>query len=118
MQTLTDRMGEDMRLRGFAPKTQQAYRGAVSGLAQHFARLPDTLDTLTEAELRTFFVSLVTTRQVSRSTLIVYRSGIRFLYEVTLGRTWPVFDLVRPAKRHVLPVVLSTDEVRRLLAGV
>ncbi len=43
MQTLTDRMGEDMRVRGFAPKTQQAYRGAVVGLAQHFARLPDTL---------------------------------------------------------------------------
>ena len=107
MHTLTDRMGEDMRLRGFAPKTQQAYRGAVVGLATHFARLPDTLDTLTEAELRAFFLHLVTTRQVSRSTLIVYRSGIRFLYEVTLRRTWPVFDLVRPAKRHVLPVVLA-----------
>jgi len=29
MQTLTDRMGDDMRLRGFARTTQQAYRGAV-----------------------------------------------------------------------------------------
>ena len=118
MQTLTARMGEDMRLRGFAPKTQQAYRGAVVGLAAHFARLPDTLDALTQAELRAFFLDLVTRRQVSRSTLIVYRSGIRFLYEVTLQRTWPVFDLVRPAKRHVLPVVLSTDEVRQVLARV
>jgi len=90
MPTLTGRMGEDMRLRGFAPKTQPAYRGAVAGLAQHFTRSPDTLDTLTEAELRAFFLELVTTRQVSRSTLIVYRSGIRFLYEVTLQRTWPV----------------------------
>ncbi|MDV7390719.1 tyrosine-type recombinase/integrase, partial [Arthrospira platensis SPKY1] len=43
---------------------------------------------------------------------------IRFLYEVTLGRTWPVFDLVRPAKRQVLPVVLSVEEVRQLLAAV
>ena len=118
MQTLTDRMGEDMRLRGFAPKTQQAYRGAVVRLATHFTRSPDTLDALTEGELRAFFLDLVTTRQVSRSTLIVYRSGIRFLYEVTLQRTWPVFDLVRPAKRHVLPVVLSTGEVRTLLASV
>lgn len=118
MQTLTERMGDDMRLRGFAPKTQQAYRGAVAGLATHFTRSPDTLATLTEVELRTFFLDLVTRRQVSRSTLIVYRSGIRFLYEVTLQRTWPVFDLVRPAKRHVLPVVLSTDEVRQVLARV
>jgi len=118
MQTLTDRMGDDMRLRGFAPKTQQAYRGAVVGLARHFARWPDTLDTLTEDELRAFFLALVTTRKVSRSTLIVYRSGIRFVYEVTLHHTWPVVDLVRPAKRHVLPVVLSTGEVRTLLASV
>ena len=38
MQTLTERMGEDMRLRGFAVKTQQSYRGAMAGLAKHFAR--------------------------------------------------------------------------------
>jgi integrase/recombinase XerD len=118
MQTLTDRMGEDMRLRGYALKTQQSYRGAVVGLATHFARSPDALDTLTEAELRAFFLHLVTVRQVSRSTLIVYRSGIRFLVEVTLRRTWPVFDLVRPAKRHTLPNVLAVAEVHQLLAAV
>ena len=118
MQTLTDRMVDDMRLRGFAPKTQQSYRSAVAGLATYFARVPDTLEALTEAELRAFFLDLVQRRQVSRSTLIMYRCGIRFLYEVTLQRTWPVFDLVRPAKRHTLPVVLSTDEVRQLLASV
>jgi integrase/recombinase XerD len=118
MQTLTDRMGEDMRLRGFSRKTQQSYRGAVIGLATHFERPPDTLDALTEAELRAYFLDLVTRRQVSRSTLIVYRAGIRFLYEVTLQRTWPVFALVRPAKRHTLPTVLTTDEVRGLLATV
>jgi site-specific recombinase XerD len=118
MPTLTDRMGEDMRLRGFALKTQQAYRGAVTGLATHFARSPDTLDALSEDELRAFFLHLVSTRRVSRSTLMVYRSGIRFLYEVTLQRTWPVFALVRPAKRHTLPNVLAVAEVRQLLAAV
>ena len=50
MQTLTERMGEDMRLRGFAPKTQQSYRGAVAILAKFHQRSPDSLDTLTEAE--------------------------------------------------------------------
>ena len=118
MQTLTERMGDDMRLRGFAPKTQHAYRGAVVGLARHFARWPDTLDTLTEDGRHAFFLALVTTRKVPRSTRIVYRSGIRFLYDVTWHRTWPVFDLVRPAKPHVVPVVLSTGEVRTLLASV
>ena len=118
MQTLTERMGEDMRLRGFAPKTQQSYRGAVAILATFHQRSPDSLDTLREAELRAFFLHVITERQVSRSPLIVYRSGIRFLYEVTLRRTWPVFDLVRPAKRHTLPNVLAVAEVHQLLAAV
>ena len=46
------------------------------------------------------------------------RSGIRFLIEVTLGPTWPVFALVRPAKRHALPGVLSVAEVHQLLPQV
>ena len=102
----------------FAPKTQQAYRGAVMGVATRFARSPDTLDLLTEAELRAFFLHVVSERQVSRSTLIVYRSGIRFLYEVTLQRPWPVLDLVRPAKRHTLPNVLAVAEVHQRLTAV
>ena len=118
MQTLTERMGEDMRLRGFAPKTQHSYRSAVAILAKFHQRSPDSVDTLTEAELRAFFLHVITERQVSRSTLIVYRSGIRFLYEVTLRRTWPVFDLVRPAKRHTLPNVLAVAEVHQVLAAV
>jgi len=78
MHTLTDRMGEDMRLRGFAARTQQSYRGAVAGLATHYARSPDGLATLTEAEVRAFFLHLVGERRVSRSTLMVYRSGFAF----------------------------------------
>ncbi|WP_373068223.1 hypothetical protein [Gemmatimonas sp.] len=60
-----------------------AHHGAVIRLARHCARWPDTLDTLTEDERRAFFLALVTTRKVSRSTRIMYRSGIRFLTEVT-----------------------------------
>lgn len=118
MDALTERMGEDMRLQGLAVRTQESYHGAITGLAKHVARPVDALATLTEAELRAFFLHLVAERKVSRSTLVVYRSGIRFLFEVTLGRTWPVFDLVRPAKRYALPVVLSVAEVHQLLHQV
>ena len=116
--TLTTRMREDMQLRGFAPRTQSSYLDAVTGLARFCARAPDALETLTEAELRAFFLHLVTERRAARSTLLVYRSGIRFLVETTLARAWPVLDLVRPARRHALPVVLSPAEVRLLLGQV
>lgn len=117
MPALLDRMTDDMRLRGLAPRTQHAYVGAVTRLATFCRRPVDSLATMTEAELRSFFVALVD-RHASRSTLVVYRSGIRFLVESTLGHRWPVFDLLRPAKRHRLPVVLSPAEVRTVLGAV
>jgi integrase/recombinase XerD len=115
---LTARMREDMQLRGFAPRTQASYLDAVTGLARFCGRAPDALEALTEAELRAFFLHLVAERRVSRSTLTVYRAGLRVLVETTLGRSWPVLDLVRPAKRRTLPVVLSPAEVRLLLGMV
>lgn len=118
MGALTDRMCDDMRLRGLAARTQQSYVAAVEGLAKQTGRSVDALPALTEEELREYFLHLVTTRHASRSTVNVYRSGIRFLFETTLGRALPVFDLVRAAPRYRLPVVLSPEEVRHLLARV
>ncbi len=118
MRALTERMGEDMQLRGLAARTQESYLGVVTGLATYCGRPAEAVATLTEAELRQFFLHLITERRASRSTLTVYRAGIRFLFETTLGRPCPVLDLVRPAKRHALPVVLSRDEVRHLLGLV
>lgn len=116
--SLPTRLQEDMRLRGLAPATQDAYRAAVVGLARFCGRPFDALGTLTEEELRRFFLHLVTERGAAPSTLTLYRSGIRFFVERTLRHTWPVLDLVRPAKRHALPVVLAPAEVRGLLARV
>src|SRR5258708_36181710 len=116
--TLTHRMQEDMQLRGFAPRTQESYLRAVTGFATFCGRSRDALATTTEDDVRRFFLHLVTERHSSRSTLIVYRSGIRFLIEVTLARTWPVLDRIRPQRRHTLPVVLSRLEVQQLLRAV
>jgi len=111
-------MRDDMQLRGFAPRTQDAYLRAVDGLATFCGRPRDALEAITEDDVRRFFLHLVTERQSSRSTLIVYRSGIRFLVEVTLARAWPVLDRIRPMRRTVLPVVLSIGEVHQLLRAV
>jgi integrase/recombinase XerD len=115
---LTARMQEDMQLRGLAPLTQKSYLDAVTSLAKFVGWAPDSLAALSEEDLRRYFLHLVTERRIARSTLIIHRCGIRFLVETTLGRTWPVLELVRPARRHALPVVLSIAEVRQLLALV
>jgi site-specific recombinase XerD len=116
--TLLDRMRQDMQLRGFAPRTQAAYLDAVTGVSAFCGRAPDALETLTEEELRQYFLYLVRERHVSRSTLLQRRAGLRFLVATTLRRTWPVLDLVRPPQGRTLPVVLTPAEVRTLLGLV
>jgi len=105
-------MKEDLQLAGFSPKTQQSYLGAVRGLAKHYMRSPDNLS---EEEIRQFFLHLVNERKSARSTVTIYLCGIKFFFETTLQRQWNVFSLVRPTRVKKLPVVLSREEVRRIL---
>jgi integrase/recombinase XerD len=115
MTALRRRMREDLQLRGLAPTTQQCYLEAVKHLAQYYRRAPDQIS---EEEIRQYFLYLITEKKVAESTLRIHLYGIRFFYERTLQRPWPVFELIRPQHRQTLPVVLSPQEVRSLLAWV
>lgn len=115
MTELRSRMVQDMQLHGLAARTQQSYVGAVKGLARFYQRSPDRL---TEDEIRSFFLHLINEKAAARSTVTIYLCGIKFFYETTLGRKLPILEIVRPAKRHKLPVVLSTEEVDDLLERV
>ena len=115
MTELRKRMIEDMQLRGFSEKTRKSYVDAVRGLARFYNRSPDRLS---EQEIREFFLHLINEKRAARSTVTIYLCGIKFFYEKTLGRDWPVFDLIRPQKSFKLPVVLALEEVRQLLSLV
>jgi site-specific recombinase XerD len=108
-------MLEDLQLRGLAPKTPQCYVAAVRPLAQHSRRPPDQLS---EEELRQYFLYLLNDKKVAESTFRIHLYGIRFFYERTLQLPWPLFTLTRPRPSQKLPVVLSPQEVRSLLAAV
>jgi integrase/recombinase XerD len=112
MTPLRQKFIEDMQLRGLARKTQIAYVNAVRDLAAYFGKSPDEI---TEAELRTYFLYLKNDRKVSHSAFRVALCGIKLFYERTLQRQWDIFDLVHPDKKSALPVVLSRDEVGRIL---
>jgi integrase/recombinase XerD len=115
MTPLRQRMLEDMQLRGLSARTQECYARAVRQLAEHYHRSPDHL---TEEDLRQYFLYLANEKQVARATATIALCGIRFFFEQTLRREWTTLRFVRPVREHKLPVVLSRDEVRRVLAAV
>lgn len=112
MTDLRRRMIQDMKLHGLATTTQDVYVGAVKLLAQHFGRSPDRLN---EEEIREFFVHRTEARQLAPNTVRGYLFAIKFLYQRTLRRDWPVLNLLRVKRPKKLPVVLSPPEVWRLL---
>lgn len=114
MTKLRQRMLEDLRLRGFSHRTVETYVGAVRGLAKFYMRPPDALN---EEEVRRFFLHLVDKGRAP-ATIRTYLHGIRFLYEVTLGREWEVFQTIRPRGEKKLPVVLNIKEVGELLSRI
>jgi len=115
MTVLRRKMMEDLQLAGYSPKTQKGYLDAVRNLAKFYMRSPDLL---TEEDIRHFFLHLINVRQAARSTVTIHLAGIKFFYVKTLGREWPVFDIVRPQPTKKLPAVLSREEVRAILSRI
>ena len=115
MTELRKKMIECLQLRGFSERTQEAYTRAVRQLAEHYHKSPDLI---TEEELRQYFLHIINVKHYSRNTTTIALCGIRFFFEQTLNRKWTIFNLVRPAPEHKLPVILSLEEVREILNRV
>jgi integrase/recombinase XerD len=115
MTPLRQRMIEDLRLRGYSERTVESYVTAVAQLARHFHRPPDKLS---KEELRSYFLHLSTERKLARASVTLALCGIRFFYERVLHRPWSELDFVRPGREKKLPVVLSREEVWRVLDAV
>jgi site-specific recombinase XerD len=108
---LRQRMIEDMTIRKFAPKTQHDYVQRVKNFAAFLGRSPNTADF---EDVRRYQLHLAASG-VGVPTLNQTVSTLRFFFGVTLKR----HDIVKHThfihEPRKLPVVLSPEEVARLL---
>ena len=75
--------------------------------------------TLNEERLREFFLHLVNVRSYAPKTLRQARAALSCFFIEMLGvQEWRVFGHIKTKDSQKLPVVLSRDEVRRVLAEV
>jgi integron integrase len=112
---LVDAVRSAMRLRHLSPRTEQAYLHWMRRyFAFHRGRHPAELGA---DHVTAFLSSLATAGRVSASTQNQALAALLFLYRDVLGHDLPWLDDVVRAKAPVhLPVVLSRDEVRAVLA--
>ncbi len=108
---LRRRMIEDMTVRGFTAGTQRGYIAAVKNFSVFLGRAPDRTDA---EDLRRYQLHM-RSEGASATAMNTAVSALRFFLGVTLGRgdAQAAMTTVREPRR--LPVVLSPEEVRRLL---
>lgn len=110
---LRQRMIEDMRMRKLCEHTQDGYIRAVRKLAAFLGRSPDTA---TVEDLRRFQLHLVD-QGTSPVTLNATITGLKFFFEITLDRAELMAKMQPVRVPLTLPVVLSCEEVARLIAA-
>src|SRR5215510_2278490 len=111
MSPLRRRMIEDMTIRKLAPKTQEGYIRTIKYFAAFLGRSPDTASL---EEVRRFQLHLA--ENGAQAPILNHTvSALRFFFRVTLQRPDIIEHTTLIREPRKLPVVLSPEEVARLL---
>lgn len=108
---LRQRMIEDMTMRKLAPRTQSQYLRAVKRLNMFLRHSPSTA---TAEDLRRYQLHLVS-EGLSSGNLNSHITALTFFYGVTLDRPEVMAKMQHVYEPRKLPVVLSPDEIKRLI---
>ena len=105
-----------VQLKDYRQPTKDEYVRYLRKLAEHFACDPATLS---EDQLRAYFLFLRQEKKYGGSAMKLARCSLRAFYRDCLHvEGWKVFEEVRIAPPQTLPLVLSREEVAQLLAAV
>lgn len=99
-----------LKRQGKAAATIDAYSRAVRRITQYFDRCPVRLSA---DDLKDYFSSLVQSH--SWSTVKLDRNGLQFFYQHVLNKQWDWINIVKPPQVHVLPDILTPEEVALLI---
>ena len=97
---------------GYTQSTTRAYIRTIEDFARYFKRPPDQLG---PEQIREYIAYLFRERKLADNTVNQRVGALRFFFIKTLRKPWSVEETPYPKKRLHLPVILSQDEVGRLI---
>jgi integrase len=104
---------DELQRRNYSPATTRGYILAIKQFADYFGKSPERLG---GDEIRQFETYLLRDKKLAPGTVEGRMSALRFLYKKTLKRRDIAYDdLVFPKTPRKLPVVLSPEEVSRMI---
>ena len=112
MTPLRKKMIEGMTLKRLAPKTQESYLAAVTGLAKFYHQSPDLIE---QDKVQAYLLHLMEERKLAWSSCNVVFSALQYLYGKVLMLDETDFCIPPRPRQRKLPMVLSFDEVMHLI---
>ena len=114
MTVLLQRMHDELVRRHYATTTRESYLRILNAFHRRTGR---RLDRVGPDDLRRYQVFLLEERKLAVGTVVAEVAALRFFFLRVLKRRDMKEDLPYPKRRKRLPVVLSPEEVQRLIAG-
>lgn len=114
MGEMRDRMEKELKLRGYSPRTINAYLRVVHNFVRHHRRPAETMGS---TEARAYLLHLIEERNLAWSTVNQAVCALRFYYGQVLRRPFEVEMIPYQKRKRRLPFALSEREVAALLAG-
>lgn len=111
---LRQRMLEELQLRNYCSGTIRLYLRHVADFAQHFHRSPDQLGA---EQIRQYQLFLIQEKKLAWSSYNQIVCALRFFYGKALKRAFLLSDIPFPRKEQQLPLILSKEEVERILTA-
>jgi len=108
---ILSRMAEDLKLRGLAVRTQEAYLDDARIFLKWAGQPAESMD---EENIRAFISHLISVKKLSASTINVYNAALRFLYAVTLNRNLNYRQIPNMKQIRGIPEILTKDELNKV----
>jgi site-specific recombinase XerD len=110
--TAVEHLKRELEFRNYSFRTVNTYCSLMSHMAK-VSSLP--LETITLSRFKDYLHKVVIEKGLSASTVNQYISAFKIVQTDVLGREWEDFKIRRPRKSKRLPIVLSIEEMERLI---
>lgn len=114
MTILLQRLHDELVRRHYATTTRESYLKILKAFQRHIGK---RLDHVGPNDLRRYQVYLLEERRLAVGTVVAQLAALRFFYLRVLKRRHMQEDLPYPKRPRRLPIILSPEEVQRLIAG-
>lgn len=105
-------MIREMQIRNYSQRTIESYLASISKLAKFYNQ---AVEDISIDQFKDFLHHRISIDKVSVSVINQSISAFKIIQKDLLGRDWEAIQIKRPRREKKLPIVLSTDEITKLI---